>query len=94
MNPDNLDLKEDTSKHGFHKKIDIPDDSDLKESTRNLDEYQREVLNVAIKYSKDLVKARKLSKKPPNSPLLMVHGGAGAGKSTVIRTISHWFQSS
>ena len=92
LNPENLDIKEDSSKHGFHKRIEIPDDSILKESTRNLDEYQREVLNVAIKYSKDLVKARKFPNNPPTPPLLMVHGGAGAGKSTVIRTVSNWVQ--
>ena len=92
LNPENVDIKDDSSKHGFHKRIEIPDDSVLKESTRNLDEYQREVLNTAVKFAKDLVKARKFPNKPPNSPLLMVHGGAGAGKSTVIKTVSHWVQ--
>ena len=90
LNPEHVDIKEESSKHGFHKRIEIPDDSVLKETTRNLDEYQREVLNIAIKYSKDLVKARKFPNKPPNSPLLMVHGGAGAGKSFVIKSVSHW----
>ena len=92
LNPQNFDFKEDSLKHGFHKRIEIPDDSILKESTRNLDEFQREVLNIAVKFAKDLVKARKFPNNPPASPLLMVHGGAGAGKSTVIRTVSHWVQ--
>ena len=45
-----------------------------------------------VKYAKDLVKARKMHNPLPKAPLLMEHGGAGAGKSTVIDTIANWTQ--
>ena len=50
------------------------------------------VLDIAVKYAKDLVKARKINNPSPKAPLLMVHGGAGAGKSTVIDTVANWTQ--
>merc|ERR1712102_198515 len=58
--------------------------------TLALDKHQREVLNIVVKYAKDVVKARKSWNSPPKPPLLMVHGGAGAGKSTVIHVITFW----
>ena len=64
----------------------------MKEKTRNLDEYQRHIIDVGVKFSKDVVKARKNFSKPPESPLVMVHGGAGAGKSTVINVLAQWVQ--
>ena len=58
--------------------------------TIELDKYQREVLNTIVRYAKDVVKARKHWNRVPKPPLLMVHGGAGAGKSTVIHVITFW----
>ena len=90
LNPELYDFSEDVPKAGFYKKIDIPDTIALKSSSRRLDEYQKEVLNLVIKYCKDLVKARKFQNPTPTAPLLMVHGGAGAGKSTVIHAVASW----
>ena len=53
-----------------------------------LDVYQKEVVNIGIKYCKDVIKARKIHNKKPVAPLVMVHGGAGAGKSTVINILA------
>ena len=50
-------------------------------------EHQREVLNIVIKYAKDIVKARNNQNKHPIPPYLMMSGGAGAGKSTVIKLV-------
>ena len=50
------------------------------------------VLDVVVKYGKDLRKAEKNNVKPPNPPHLMIHGGAGAGKSTVIDTLTKQFE--
>ena len=69
-------------------RIEVPTNLELFESCNNLDRYQVEVLNTAVQYCRDLVKARKLGNPRPVAPLLMVHGGAGAGKSTVIHTLS------
>ena len=92
LNPDLADFLDETPKAGFYKKIDIPDEDSLKTSSRQLDYYQREVLNIAVKYSKDIVKSRKYQNPAPNAPLIMVHGGAGAGKSTVIKVVAAWTQ--
>ena len=62
----------------------------MKTKTRTLDENQREVLNVVVKHTKDIVKSRQNRDAPPEAVLLMVHGGAGAGKSTVIHVIEQW----
>ena len=64
----------------------------MKESTRSLDIFQREVINIGIKYAKGIVKSRKEGNASPQAPLLMVHGGAGAGKSTVIKILAQWTQ--
>ena len=65
-------------------RIDMPTDEELKESIRGLDPFQREVVNLVIKHSRDIVKSRKTHNPYPTAPLLMVHGGAGAGKSKTI----------
>ena len=90
LNPDHVN-NNDGPKSMF-KKIIIPDDNTLKANTRNLDPFQREVLNIVIKYCKDEVKARRPGNKVPEPPMLMVHGGAGAGKSTVINIVAQWSQ--
>ena len=77
-------------KTGIFKKIEIPSLSTLREETRKLDKFQREALNISIKYAKDLVKARRDGNNMPNPVYLTGHGGAGAGKSTVIHTVSKW----
>ena len=91
LNPDDLSiLKEKENSSACYKKIEIPSNKKLIQSSRDLDPYQREVLNIVIKYSKDIVKARKPHNKPPVPPLIMVHGGAGSGKSTVIKVVAQW----
>ena len=39
-----------------------------------------------------MVKARREGNSPPPATLLMVHGGAGAGKSTVIKVLAQLTQ--
>ena len=90
--PDQLMTGEDKVKTSIYRQIDIPNDTLLKENTRSLDEYQREVINIGVKYAKGVVKARKEGNSSPKAPLLMVLGGAGAGKSTVIKPLAQWTQ--
>ena len=43
----------------MYAKIEIPSGKDLIEVTSKLDEYQRDVINIGMKYASDIVKARK-----------------------------------
>ena len=71
----------------------MPDAKTLKENTRRLDKFQRKAIDIAIKYAKDIVKAEREGNSYPDPPHLMVHGGAGTGKTFVIKTLAQWIQS-
>jgi hypothetical protein len=45
------------------------------------------VVDIGIKYAKDIRKSENPINRRPAPPHLMVHGGAGAGKTTVIKTL-------
>ena len=78
-----------TSTPRLFRQIDVPDWKVLKEKTMSLDPYQRLVVDIAIKYARDIRKTENtIIRNPmPKPPHLMVHGGAGAGKTTVIKTV-------
>ena len=61
-NPDNLDdLHSDEAQaidKPSYRKIELLDRKELQVKTRNLDDNQREVLNIATKFAKDIVKSR------------------------------------
>ena len=93
INPDIADdTNDEVAVKSMYKKVEIQSLDVLKKKTRDLDEFQRHVVNVGIKFAKDVVKSRNSFQKHPDSPLLMVHGGAGAGKSTVIDVLAQWVQ--
>ena len=58
--------------------------------TRNLDFYQRKVIEKGIKYCRNLVKSLKSKNSPCNPCNTIVLGGAGSGKSTVINILKQW----
>ena len=87
-----LDNNENVTSKSIYRTIEIKNLETLKENTRSLDIYQRKVVDIGVKYSKDLVKSRKNKSKLPSPVYLMVHGGAGAGKSTVINILAQWVQ--
>ena len=60
------------------------------DKTRKLDYYQRQVIEVGIRYARNIVKSIKSKNRMPTAPKFMVHGGAGSGKSTVINIIKQW----
>ena len=91
-NPDNIDIQENDKCTSVLRSIELPSNDELKERTRKLDEYQKEVVNIAVKYAKDIVKGRKIHNPHPRGPFVMVSGGAGAGKSTVINVVAQWVQ--
>ena len=53
-----------------------------------MDVHQREVMNIGVKYARGIIKARKEGNTLPTTLLLMVHGGTGAGKYTVITVLT------
>ena len=57
----------------------VPSEEEMMAKTRELDNDQRRVLDITIKYAKDIVKARGKGKAGPDPPHLLVHGTAGTG---------------
>ena len=93
LDTDGIEKQDDsTNKGNIFKKIFIPPIKELRGQTRKLDKFQREALNMAVKYAKDTVKSRRDGNIAPSPIYLIGHGGAGAGKSTVIHLISKWCQ--
>ena len=72
--------------------IEIPSIQDRLDEARRLDRMQRHVLSVGLKYAKGLVKARRKQNNVPTPPRMIVHGGAGSGKSCVIKPLAEWMQ--
>ena len=94
LDTDGIEEKcENTHEGSLFKKIDIPSLNELRKETRKLDKFQREILNISVKFAKDLVKSRRDGNIAPVPIYLTGHGGAGAGKSTVIDLVSKWCQS-
>ena len=94
LDTDNVDEQaENAGQHqNIYRTIDLPDIKTLKEKTRQLDSFQRNVIDIGVKYAKDIIKAQREFNPNPAPPLVIVHGGAGAGKSHAINSLSEWFQ--
>lgn len=90
--PDIIQKDQPEKTAAIFRRIEVPLNDELRRRTENLDMYQKEILNRIVTYAKDLVKARKPENSLPEAVTLMVHGGAGAGKSTVINVVALWFQ--
>ena len=87
-----LKLQEENEKQvtNIYRKIDIPDMKELKHNTALLDPFQRRVIDIGIQYAKEIKKAEKEGNHYPDQPHLMVRGGAGSGKTFVIKTLAQW----
>ena len=82
-----------TPTSGWCKKVELKDDYQLMKETHYLDRNQRKTLDICLKYARDIVKAHKNHKNAiPETPCLIVLGGAGSGKSTVINSLTQWIQ--
>ena len=91
LNPIEVDDERTTViKEKVFKPIDVGDLQLLQSQTKSLDRYQKYVLEVAIRFARGIIKAQKTKNRRPLPPLLMVHGGAGSGKSTVISAVAKW----
>ena len=77
-------------KQSIYRTINFPDINELKKKTRQLDPFQREVIDLMVKYAKDIIKSQRECNPTPEAPNLMVQGGAGSGKTFVIKTLAEW----
>ena len=96
LDPDEVDDNaggNDDGKFAF-KTINIPDPDVQLHQARKLDCWQKEVLRLGVGYCRQIVKYRRNGHEDekPVPPLVMVHGGAGSGKSTVIHLLSVMMQ--
>ena len=89
-----LDSTEDPKKNdNFYRPIKVQDLEELCRQSRMLDNEQRLVLDIVLKYVKDLKKSESNKNRiKPEAPRLMVHGGAGCGKSFLINLLAQWLE--
>ncbi len=82
-----------TAKKDNFRKIEVEKDEVLNEKIRKLDCEQRVAFETVLKYARDHKKATENKENLwPEPPLLLVHGGAGTGKSHVIDVLSQKLQ--
>ena len=84
----NLDCHGKSDNIAKYKQIRIPSESELNAVTRQLVPEQMNILREVITACKDIVKSRRNIQMKPKSVRLLVHGGAGVGKSKTINAIS------
>ena len=93
IDPDQIEEEpkgEKSKEKRIFRSIEIPSIEVRLEEARQLDKMQRHVLEVGLQYAKGIVKARKGKSKDPPPPRMIVHGGAGSGKSCVIKPLAEW----
>ena len=71
-----------------YQKICLPSEDDLAQMTRQLVPEQMNIMRKVISSCKDIVKSQKNPQLKRNPVRLIVHGGAGVGKSQTIRVVS------
>ena len=88
VDPENLEIENKLSqiKKTFQN-IEIASAEELLTEARQLDNFQKQVLHIAVQFAQDIRIGRKARISNPKAPLVMVHGGAGSGKSTVIKVM-------
>ena len=91
LNPDELGFTESRAQHEkIYRPIEIDNMDILREKTRNLDFYQRKVIEKGIAFSRKIVKSLKEKNPPLKALSLVTQGGAGRGKSTIINILKQW----
>ena len=71
-----------------YKPMELYDDKTMISMSRSLDHDQRMVLEIGVDFAKSVIKSRKRKHVVTSQVLLVVQGGAGSGKSTVIDILS------
>ena len=86
----NLEIHDVPDGVAVYRRIDVSDTEKMRSDVRFLDRDQRMVFDIVIKFTKDIAKG--LNEKHIMPPKLIVHGGAGSGKSTIINVLSRWVE--
>ena len=91
VNPDNVEFENNlTQVKKTIRSIELKSADEILKDARYLDEFQKKSLHIAVTFAQDVIIARKGKITYPRAPFLMVHGGAGSGKSTLINVISQY----
>ena len=85
-----LNVEKTTKTEKSYRPIKIDDMDLLRKSTRELDFYQRKIVERGVRYAREVVKSKHLKNPPPKPVTVTGHGGAGCGKSTVINVLKQW----
>ena len=91
LNPD--EFEEDSNLAQIRKtfrKIEIKTADEILKEARGLDKFQKKALHIIVNYIQNILISRKGKLPYPTAPFLMVNGGAGSGKSTLISAISQY----
>ena len=93
LDPESLLESTDEATHdNFYRPIQVENTDELCRQTRLLDSEQRLVLDEILKYAKDLKKSESRNNVKPEPPHLMIHAGAGCGKSLLINLLAQWLE--
>ena len=90
LNPDDFKATENTKQEKKYRPIEVDNLDVLLKKTRSLDFYQRVVIHKGIEFSRKVVKARNPKNTYPEGKDVIVHGGAGSGKTAVINILKQW----
>ena len=91
LDPDELEVNDNFQQiRKMTRNIQINSANERLQAARRLDIYQKQALHISLKYAQDVIIARKGKSPHPSPPFLMIHGGAGSGKSTLINIISQY----
>ena len=90
LDPEGLKDRDFPDTGNWYRKLELLDTTTLEKETCKLDRWQRKVLDNGIKFARELKKSTNGFSSIPKTENLIVIGGAGAGKSTVIQCLSQW----
>jgi hypothetical protein len=76
VNPENVEIDDNiTQIKKTFRTVELKTNDELLDEARKLDEFQKKVLHVAIRFAQDLLITKKGKISSARAPLLMVHGG-------------------
>ena len=74
----------------WYRKLELKEQNVLEQETCKLDKWQRQVVDAGLRFVRGWRKYAKGHSNPPTPENLVVIGGAGSGKSTVIECLAQW----